>query len=187
MYNTVLGYRTDRLILRKPDTKLATSILYYFIRNKEFLKKWEPLKNERFYSIDYQKNQQYIEAKLLSEGKLYKLWISNKAEPNKIIGSVALNNIIRGCFQSCQLGYRLDKDEFNKGLITEAVKAIIHIAFDQLTLHRIEANIMPINKQSLRVTEKLGFKYEGLAHKYLKINGKWEDHIHMVLLNEDEY
>jgi [ribosomal protein S5]-alanine N-acetyltransferase len=56
--------------------------------------------------------------------------------------------------------------------------------FQELGLHRIEANIMPKNKRSLRVVEKLGFYNEGLAYKYLKINGKWEDHIHMVLLND---
>lgn len=58
-----------------------------------------------------------------------------------------------------------------------------NIIFDDMKLHRIEANIMPKNKQSLKVVEKLGFYDEGLAYKYLKINGKWEDHIHMVLLN----
>lgn len=44
---------------------------------------------------------------------------------------------------------------------------------------------MPKNKMSLRVVEKLGFYNEGLSYKYLKINGNWEDHIHMVLLNNN--
>jgi [ribosomal protein S5]-alanine N-acetyltransferase len=44
---------------------------------------------------------------------------------------------------------------------------------------------MPRNGASLRVAEKLGFENEGLGKKYLKINGKWEDHIHMVLFNEE--
>jgi ribosomal-protein-alanine N-acetyltransferase len=54
-----------------------------------------------------------------------------------------------------------------------------------MSLHRIEANIMPRNQRSLRVVEKLGFVDEGLSRDYLKINEKWEDHIHMVLLNKD--
>ena len=85
---------------------------------------------------------------------------------------------------SCHLGYKLDKDEVNKGYVTEAIQKGIDIMFNELKLHRIEANIMPKNKCSLRVVEKLGFYNEGLAYKYLKINGKWEDHIHMVLLND---
>jgi ribosomal-protein-alanine N-acetyltransferase len=84
------------------------------------------------------------------------------------------------------LGYKLDADEINKGYMTEALRKGIDIAFNEVGLHRIEANIMPKNKRSLRTVEKLGFYNEGLAYKYLKINGKWEDHIHMVLLNEEE-
>ncbi len=55
--------------------------------------------------------------------------------------------------------------------------------FDEEGLHRIEANIMPKNSASMKVVKKLGFYDEGLAYQYLKINGTWEDHIHMVLLN----
>lgn len=87
-------------------------------------------------------------------------------------------------FLSCHLGYKLDKDEINKGYTTEAIEKGIDIIFNEFGLHRIEANIMPKNKSSLRVVEKLGFCNEGLAYKYLKINGKWEDHIHIVLLND---
>ncbi|KNF08661.1 acetyltransferase [Gottschalkia purinilytica] len=76
-------------------------------------------------------------------------------------------------------------DEVNKGYITEAIKKGIDIMFNNYGLHRIEANIMPKNKPSLRVVGKLGFYNEGLARKYLKINGVWEDHIHMVLLNDN--
>lgn len=57
--------------------------------------------------------------------------------------------------------------------------------FHEFKLHRIEANIMPKNKRSLRAAPKSGFYNEGLAYNYLKINGKWEDHIHMVLLNDN--
>jgi ribosomal-protein-alanine N-acetyltransferase len=105
-------------------------------------------------------------------------------DPDRIIGTVGFNNIVKGAFLSCHLGYKLDKDEINKGYITEAIQKGIDIVFNELGLHRIEANILPENKRSLRVVEKLGFYNEGLAYKYLKINGKWEDHIHMVLLND---
>lgn len=69
--------------------------------------------------------------------------------------------------------------------MTQAVSAITKIAFEELKLHRIEANVMPFNKASLRVLEKCGFENEGLSKKYLKINNVWEDHIHMVKLNEN--
>ncbi len=67
----------------------------------------------------------------------------------------------------------------------EALREVINYAFFTLNLHRIEANIMPYNEASIKLVEKLNFKREGLAPKYLKINGTWEDHIHFSLINEN--
>ena len=111
-------------------------------------------------------------------------WIFKKNDENRIIGSIGFSNMVWGVFLSCYLGYKLDKDEINQGYMTEAIKKGIDIVFSEYGLHRIEANIIPRNKRSLKVTEKLGFYNEGTAYKYLKINGIWEDHIHMVLLND---
>lgn len=77
-------------------------------------------------------------------------------------------------------GYKLDKDFVNKGYMSVAVEMLIKYAFEELGLHRIEANVMPKNKASLRVLEKNNFINEGISRYYLKINGVWEDHIHMV-------
>ena len=95
-------------------------------------------------------------------------------------------NIIRVAFLSCHLGYKLDKDEINQGYMTEALERAKDIIFDEFGLHRIEANIIPRNTRSMRVVQKLGFHEEGLAYRYLRINGKWEDHVHMALLNDKE-
>ncbi|WP_330587983.1 GNAT family N-acetyltransferase [Anaerocolumna sedimenticola] len=103
-----------------------------------------------------------------------------------MVGTIAFTNIVRGVFLSCFLGYKLDRFEINKGYMTEAVSRGIEIMFQDYRLHRIEANIMPKNVRSLKVVAKLGFYNEGIARNYLKINGKWEDHIHMVLLNEKD-
>jgi ribosomal-protein-alanine N-acetyltransferase len=121
----------------------------------------------------------------MERGQLVKLWLCKTEEPDRVIGSVAISNIVRGVFLSCHLGYRLDEAEQGKGYMTEAIREMVAYAFQKLGLHRIEANIMPRNTASLKVTEKLGFYHEGLAKQYLRINGKWEDHIHMVLLNEE--
>ena len=79
---------------------------------------------------------------------------------------------------------RLDQALLNRGYMTEAVSLLTDYAFSGLGLHRIEANVMPRNARSLRVLEKCGFHPEGLAQRYLQINGVWEDHIHMVRLND---
>lgn len=177
-------YETERLILKVLDKSHAQQVSDYYLRNKHFLEEWEAVKNEEFYTIKYQEEQLDKELAVIENNGAFRLWLFKKEDRDRIIGSVGFNNIVRGAFLSCHLGYKLDKDELNRGYITEAITKGIDIMFNEFGLHRIEANIMPKNKRSLRVVEKLGFYNEGLAYKYLRINGKWEDHIHMVLLNE---
>ncbi|MDD2328708.1 MAG: GNAT family N-acetyltransferase [bacterium] len=178
------AYKTERLILRVIDTSYTELVIDYYERNKSFLEQWETVKTPEFYQKQYQKQQIVNDLVSIENLRSFRLWIFKKEDMNTIIGSVVFDNIVWGAFLSCHLGYKLDKDEINKGYMTEAIQKGIEIVFNEFGLHRIEANIMPRNKRSMRVVEKLGFYNEGLAHKYLRINGKWEDHIHMVLLNE---
>lgn len=177
-------YETERLVLKVLDKSYAEVVLDYYLRNKLFLENWEPTKSPEFYTRVYQEKQLDDELDKIENNYSFRLWISPKNNDKKIIGSVGFNNIVRGAFLSCHLGYKLDKDEIKKGYMTEAIQKGINIMFNDFGIHRIEANIIPINTNSLRVATKLGFYNEGLAFKYLKINGKWEDHIHMVLLND---
>lgn len=178
-------YETERLILKILDKSYAELVIDYYERNKSFLEKWETVKTNEFYEKQYQEEQLDKELSNIENKRSFRLWIFKKENSNTIIGSVVFNNIVWGAFLSCHLGYKLDKEEINKGYITEAIQKGTEVVFNEFGLHRIEANIMPENKRSLRVVEKLGFYNEGLAYKYLKINGKWEDHIHMVLLNDN--
>ncbi|HWI55288.1 MAG TPA: GNAT family N-acetyltransferase [Desulfobacteria bacterium] len=181
-----LQLTTNRLTLKELDESDAGKVLEYFQRNADFLRKWEPIRDAEFYTLDFQAQQLRSERQKVAEGKMFKVWMFAKEDTacERVLGSIALNEIVRGCFHSCFLGYRLDGSEVNKGLMTEGVQQVIDFAFNSLRLHRIEANIIPHNKASLRVVNKLGFYHEGLAKKYLFINGRWEDHIHMVLRNE---
>jgi len=177
---------SKRLVLKTSKITYGNKILDFYTRNQEFLRKWETVRDQEFYTLAYQEQQLHDELETMKEGRLYKVWIFNREDRGlgDVIGSIALNNIVRGAFQSCHLGYKMDQNFFNKGYMTEALGKVIDYAFNVLKLHRIEANIMPHNAASLRVVEKLGFYHEGLAKKYLKINNRWEDHIHMVLLNK---
>ncbi len=178
-------YETQRLLLKIVDKSFADLVVDYYLRNRSFLEEWEAVKSEDFYTKQYQEEQLDKELSDIDNNKSFRLWIFRKEDETRIIGSIGFSNIVRGAFLSCYLGYKLDKDEINKGFMTEAIQKGIDIMFNEFGLHRIEANIMPKNKRSLRVVEKLGFYNEGSAYKYLKINGKWEDHIHMVLLNDE--
>ncbi len=177
-------YETERLILKVLNEEAASQVLDYYKRNSSFLSEWEPERDESFYTVDHHSKLLQSDLAQMETGTALKLWIFPKDHPDKVIGAIAFTNIIKGVFLSCYLGYKLDKDEVNKGYMAEALQKGIDIMFDEYQLHRIEANIMPKNKASMRVVEKLGFYNEGLSYKYLKIHGKWEDHIHMVLLND---
>ena len=102
-----------------------------------------------------------------------------------IMGAVALNEIVRGPFQSCFLGYWIGHEFARRGFMTEAVALIVRHAFACLGLHRVEANIIPKNRASLALIRHAGFRHEGLARRYLCIAGRWQDHEHWALTVED--
>ncbi len=176
---------TDRLCLKILGPDFARQSLDYYTRNRAFLTEWNPTPTAEFYTLPYHQERLRVEFEMMQEGRLARFWLFKyeDAEFTTAIGNLAFNNIVRGAFQSCHLGYQLDEREVNQGFMTEALRRAIAFAFDGLLLHRIEANVMPRNLRSSRVLVKLGFVEEGLARQYLKINGVWEDHIHYVMLN----
>ncbi|MBQ6841715.1 MAG: GNAT family N-acetyltransferase [Firmicutes bacterium] len=180
-----MNLETKRLLLIPADITLADSVAAYYLRNRDFLRIYEPQREEEFFTAAHQATLLAADAQAATEQRGYRFYIAPKSQPQLIIGSIALSNVVWGAFRSCHLGYKLDKDFLNAGLMTEAVEAIERFAFHTLQLHRIEANVMPQNAPSVRVLQKCGYENEGFSKKYLCINGKWEDHIHMVKLNEE--
>lgn len=178
-------YKTKRLTLKVLEPFHASKVLDYYLRNRSFLEEWEPRRDEQFFTLPYQSRQLRIDYSLIMQKQLLRLWLFKKNDDSRIIGSLSFNNIVYNIFQSCHMGYKLDQEELNQGYMTEAILKGVQIIFNEYHLHRIEANIMPRNVRSLRVVEKMNFHNEGLARKYLEINGKWEDHVHMVLLNNN--
>jgi [ribosomal protein S5]-alanine N-acetyltransferase len=177
---------TNDLILRPADMKFAESVLRYYRRNQAFLEPFEPKRDPAFFTYERQEAALRQEVAAARRKSAFRFYIWTKADPQTVIGRIGLSNIVWGCFLSCFLSYNLDAGHTNQGYMTQAVTAVSQYAFQTLRLHRIEANVMPRNRASRRVLEKCGFREEGVSKQYLKINGVWEDHVHMVLLNETE-
>lgn len=176
---------TNRLALQVLKPSQAKRVLTYFNKNRSFLEPWEPKRDPRFYTVKYQKEYMRLEKKLMKRGEMIRFWLVKKDDINgNIIGSISMNNLSYGSFQSCQIGYRLDEEEAGKGYMTEALEDVKKLAFNELNLHRLELNAIPRNRRSLRVAEKAGFEQVGLSPKYLNINGVWEDHVHMAIIND---
>lgn len=181
-------YLTNRLVIKKLSATEgeAALVLDYFQRNKAHLAPWDPFRSDEFYKVESRKAAMEWEEDQWSRDAGYRLWIFKKEDIyyRKIIGTIGITNVKRGISQCCTIGYSIDSSDTGCGYITEAMSKIIDVLFNQCSLHRIEATVMPGNKPSLRVLEKLGFQREGLCRKYEKINGKWEDHVLLSLLNE---
>jgi ribosomal-protein-alanine N-acetyltransferase len=106
-----------------------------------------------------------------------------------LAGLFALNEIVRGVFQSAYASWQVAADLVGRGYGTEGVSGLLALAFRDaptgLGLHRVQANVMPANAASLRIAEKAGFRREGLARAYLKIAGAWEDHVMLATTREE--
>lgn len=176
-------YSSGRIILTLADASLAPQTLAYFIENRDFLQPFEPLKPDGYFTLAHQTGMLAAERVLAENDTSYRYYISRAEAPGEIIGGANLNNVVRGAFHSCYVGYKLDHRYLRRGYATEAALLLTGIAFGDIGLHRLEGNIMPRNTASLKTAEKAGFVYEGLSKDYLLINGKWEDHVHMVRLN----
>ena len=103
---------------------------------------------------------------------------------DEVLGVCNYTNIVRGTFQSCQLGYALAEKHEGQGLMFEALSMTNRYMFDKLGLNRIMAGYLPHNDRSGALLDRLGFEKEGFARRYLKINGRWEDHVLTSLVNE---
>ncbi|REE97679.1 GNAT family N-acetyltransferase [Thermomonospora umbrina] len=97
-------------------------------------------------------------------------------ESGAAAGMVNINSIIRGRYQGASLGYAAFASAERRGYMTEGLAVTLDHAFNDLRLHRLEANIQPANAASLALVRRLGFRYEGLSPAYLYIDGAWRDH-----------
>ncbi len=100
-------------------------------------------------------------------------------------GEMNLSSIQRGPFQSCYVGYWIDEAAAGNGYAPEALVVAARYGFERLRLHRLQVSIVPRNSASLRVVEKLGLRCEGLAERYVEINGVWEDHYRFAITAEE--
>jgi [ribosomal protein S5]-alanine N-acetyltransferase len=100
-------------------------------------------------------------------------------------GEINITNIQRGPFQNAYVGYWIDEKHAGQGYTPEGVVVVCKFAFEQLGLHRLQISIIPRNTASRRVMEKVDFREEGIAERYLEINGAWEDHVRYAITSEE--
>jgi len=111
--------------------------------------------------------------------------LARRRSDGAILGSLELSQISRGTFQSAYLGYQIGVPFARQGYMTEALRLVLDYAFRRLKLHRVEANIQPENRPSIALARRLRFRREGYSPRYLRISGRWRDHIRFAILAEE--
>ena len=142
--------------------------------NRDFLAPWEPVRSATYFTVG---GQRTVIRSALAQHEQGVLLPHVILDQGQVVGRVTLNAIVRGPFQSCTLGYWLSAASNGRGIATRAVAEVMRTAFQELGLHRIEAGTLLHNTRSQRVLERNGFVRIGQAAGYLKIAGRWQDHV----------
>jgi len=177
---------TARLTLRVPGPDDARALAEFAGANREHFRPWDPARREDYFTAEHWRGQLAETVRQAAAGTTYQ-FVMNPAEgpPGTILGQCTVSGIARGPFQAAYLGYGLDREAVGKGLMAEALRAVIGFCFGELGLHRLMANHMPENVRSARLLRSLGFVPEGYARDYLLLDGRWRDHVLTALVNPD--
>ena len=173
---TISQITTARIHIILPGMDHAPLLQQYYQSNGNHLAPWEPARAANFYDLPTIEQRLQENRQLAQEDRGYALVLLNLPR-TEIIGVCNFNNIVRGVFQACHLGYSVSALHQGQGLMFEALQALLPWAFDELDLHRVMANYMVQNARSGNLLTRLGFEREGVAKKYLKIAGQWQDHV----------
>ncbi len=165
-------------------------------RNREWLLRWEPKPPPG--QPDDTESKPAFNARCgarerewqLGTGYGFGIFVDGAVPPAQgaawaLAGEINLSGVQRGPFQNSYVGYWMDEARAGNGYVPESLVAVARFAFEDLRLHRLQVAVIPHNRASRRVAEKLELREEGVAVRYLAINGQWEDHIRYALTSEE--
>lgn len=152
--------------------------------SRDFLSPWEPTWPPDALTRDSFLRRVRRQAVEWREDEAYSFLVFAQAGEQPV-GGISLTNVRRGVAQMASMGYWVGKPYARHGFISEAARLTLGFAFGQLGLHRVEAACLPTNVPSMGLLLKVGFQREGYARAYLRIDGKWADHVLFAMLKDD--
>lgn len=164
----------DGVVLRALRREDAAHLAAAYARNREHLAPWEPTRDAAFFTAAGQEPEVAAQLDAARLGASLPMVLAD-AE-GAIVGRFTLSGIVRGPFQSANVGYWVAAERAGRGLATTALGRIVQLARDELGLHRLQAATLTHNAGSRRVLARNGFTHIGFAPSYLKIAGRWQDH-----------
>lgn len=153
------------------------------VLNRAFLAPWEPIRPESFFTASGQRGILERDLEAQEAGTMVALAITNEA--GALVGRININGITRGALESASLGFWVGQEHNGTGVATRAVAEARGHAFGELGLHRLQAETLDHNHASQRVLTHNGFTRYGTAPGYLKIAGRWQDHLMYQVLSTD--
>lgn len=183
MYESPLVLETERMLLAMPSPDWAPALAEYRERNREYLRNAGPV-----YAADSETvaNQMRRAQNRFAEGRAVSLVLFHRDFPDRVLGTLTFDRIVRGPMRCAGMGYGLDAEHEGQGYMSEAARRGIQFMFQDWGMHRLEADYQPGNERSGRLLRRLGFQIEGYARDYLYINGAWRDHIKMALASGND-
>jgi ribosomal-protein-alanine N-acetyltransferase len=167
--------------VRLVETGDAATLVQLLRDNRAFLEPWEPRRDDTYFT----EHQQQRELDQILAKHRQGLAVPYVVQlQGQVVGRVTVADVVRSAFQSAHLGYWVDQRHQGRGVATAAVGEVVRRAFTELGLHRLEAATLEHNAASRRVLARNGFVEIGLAPQYLRIAGRWQDHLLHQRLNE---
>ena len=160
--------RVTRLLV-EDDAPVLAELLR---ENRAFLAPWQPRRPEHWFTDAGQLSVARRGLEDHAAGRSVPLVV---LDGGRVVGTMSLQSLIRGAFQSCSVGYWLAETAQGRGLATAALREAVALAFGELRLHRVQAETLLHNVPSQRVLERVGFVRYGVAPDYLQIDGRWQD------------
>jgi ribosomal-protein-alanine N-acetyltransferase len=175
----------QRIVLR--GLRIEDYAAWSEVRNRcrEWLLKWEPRPARAPYPMEDRPTFAARCAMRERERALGSAFAFGMFLDGKFLGEANLSGIQRGAMQGASIGYWIDEDTAGNGYVPEACAMLFSFAFDELRLHRVQISIVPRNTPSRRVARKLWLRGEGIAQRYLEIDGAWEDHVCYAITAEE--
>jgi len=173
---------TERTLLTVLQPEQSMLLHRYVNENRDHLAEWEPQRDEAFFGEEAALERVKASLASFESGAAVQMAALDRAS-GKMVVVCNFNNIVRGAFQACHLGYSVDAAWQGKGLMHEVATAGVGYMFNEAGLHRVMANHLLNNTRSERLLARLGFEREGIARSYLCIAGRWQDFVLTSLIN----
>lgn len=179
---TTMLISDGEITVRTAQLEDAEGLADYFVTNRDYLKPWEPQREAAFFEVTG------WQLRLIKLEELHRLALGYycliiDVNSQQIVGTISFSNVTRFPFYACHVGYSLAESAQGRYIMTRALYMACEYLFKQQNIHRIMAAYMPSNHRSAAVLERVGFSREGLAKDYLLINGQWQDHVLVSLIN----